>query len=240
LEGKEALDFVKPDGVDVAKVCVPSNMLPTEYCGKTVEDLFVTDALPKEKDNWWQPFKIDIRTGLLATEMTPPQFVQQRVFLVLPQDLTDAQRQQAMEWASALGLSLAPTERSNPSSPSDLPAVIKSPAAGASVNGVVTVTGRAASNDFEWFRLEYGAGASPTQWVVINQVNAPVTDAALGMWDTSALPPGQYTLRLVVKDRVRGELVSLATISVSAKATAAPTATPKKQTTPAATPTKKP
>ena len=57
LEGKEALDFQKPDGVDMAKVCVPSGMLPSEYCGKTVEDLFVTDALPKEKDNWWQPLQ---------------------------------------------------------------------------------------------------------------------------------------------------------------------------------------
>jgi membrane peptidoglycan carboxypeptidase len=240
LEGKEALDFEQPEGVEKAKVCVPSGMLPSQYCGKTIEDLFVTDALPKEKDNWWQPFEIDIRTGLLATEMTPPQFVQQRVYLVLPADLSDAQRQQAMEWASALGLSLAPTERSNPISPNDLPAVIKSPAAGASVNGVVTVMGRAASNDFEWFRLEYGAGASPSEWIVINQVNAAVTDGALGMWDTSALSPGQYTLRLVVKDRVRGELVSLATITVSAKATAAPTPTPKKQTTPTATRTKKP
>jgi hypothetical protein len=202
--------------------------------------LFVKNSLPTEKDNWWQPFKIDIRTGLLATEMTPPQFVQERVYLVLPPELSGFDKQQALEWAAALGVSLPPTERSNPSGPSDLPAVIKSPAAGASVNGVVTVTGRAVSNDFEWFRLEYGAGASPTEWVVINQVDASVTDAALGMWDTSALPPGQYTLRLVVKDRVRGELVSLATITVTTKATPAPTPTPKKQKTPAATPTKKP
>ena len=240
LEGKEALDFEQPEGIEKAKVCVPSGLLPSQYCGKTVEDLFVKNSLPTEKDNWWQPFKIDIRTGLLATEMTPPQFVQERVYLVLPPELTGFDKQAALEWAAALGVSLPPTERSNPRGPSDLPAVIKSPAAGASVNGVVTVTGRAVSNDFEWFRLEYGAGASPTQWVVINQVNAPVTDAALGMWDTSALPAGQYTLRLVVKDRARGELVSLATITVTAKVTPAPTPTPKKQTTPTATPTKKP
>jgi membrane peptidoglycan carboxypeptidase len=240
LEGKEAMDFVKPDGVDVAKVCVPSGMLPSEYCGKTVEDLFVTASLPKEKDNWWQPFRIDIRTGLLATEMTPPQFVQQRVYLVPPEDLTDAQRQQAMEWASALGLSLPPTEKSNPTSPTDLPAIIKSPASGASVTGVVTVSGRAASNDFDSYRLEYGAGSSPSEWIVIAQSGTAVSDGALGMWDTSALAPGQYTLRLVVKDRVRGELVSLATVTVSTKVTAAPTPTPQKPTAPTATPTKNP
>ncbi len=84
LEGEAGADFEQPEGVVKATVCVPSGKLPTEYCGKTIEDLFAADSLPKEKDNWWQPFKIDIRNGLLATEMTPPQFVQERVFLVLP------------------------------------------------------------------------------------------------------------------------------------------------------------
>jgi len=105
---------------------------------------------------------------------------------------------------------------------------------------VVTVSGRAASNDFVSYSLEYGVGASPSEWIVIAQSNTSVSDAALGMWDTSALAPGQYTLRLVVKDRVRGDLVSLATVTVSAKVTPAPTPTPNKQTTPTATPTKKP
>jgi hypothetical protein len=60
------------------------------------------------------------------------------------------------------------------------------------------------------------------------------------MWDTSAVAPGQYTLRLVMKDHARGDLVSLVTITVKAKGTAVPTPTAKKQTPPAATPTKKP
>jgi len=234
LEGKEALQFEQPEGIEKAKVCVPSGLLPTEYCGKTIEDLFVKDALPTEKDNWWQPFKIDIRTGLLATEMTPPAFVQQRVFLVLPKDMSDFDRKQAMEWASALGLSLAPTERSNPA---DMPAVITSPAWNASIAGNVAVVGRAASANFEWYRLEYGAGASPSEWIVITQGNAPVTDAALGSWDTTGLTPGQYTLRLVVKDKSRGELVSLATVTVTA-AKKTPTPTPKKQAVPGPTPTR--
>ena len=240
LEGKEALDFEQPPGIEKAKVCVPSGLLPTPYCGKTIEDIFVKNSLPTEKDNWWQPFKIDIRTGLLATEMTPPQFVQERVFLVLPPELSGFDKQQALEWAAALGVSLPPTERSNPSSPADLPVVITSPAAGASVSGVVTVTGRAASSAFDSFRLEYGAGSSPSDWIVISDSTTPVTDGALGMWDTSAVAPGQYTLRLVMKDHARGDLVSLVTVTVKAKGTAAPTPTPKKQTPPAATPTKKP
>ncbi len=237
LADKPALTFQKPDGVDTATVCVPSGMLPSDYCGKTVTDLFVTDKLPKEKDNWWQPLKIDTRTGLLATETTPPQYVQERVFLVIPDNLTADQKQQATEWASALGLAIAPTEKSNPSSPNDFPALIESPVNGATVGGAVSITGRAASNDFDSYSLEYGSGSSPTDWTQILASTTPVAEGVLGTWDVSALPAGQYTLRLVVKDRVRGELVSLATVTVSKKPGITPT--PNKKT-PQPTPTKEP
>jgi hypothetical protein len=172
--------------------------------------------------------------------MTPPEYVQERVFLVLPGNLTDAQKAQAMEWASALGLAPPPTEKSNPAGPTGLPASIKSPASGAAVSGVVTISGRAASTDFDSYRLEFGAGASPSEWAVIAQSTTVVDDGALGMWDTSALAPGQYTLRLVVKDRARGELIALVTVTVSMKPTAGPTPTPNKHPTPTSTPTKHP
>ncbi|MGD0765764.1 MAG: hypothetical protein ABR978_05600, partial [Dehalococcoidia bacterium] len=234
LDGEPALEFQQPPGVVKAAVCVPSYMLPSADCGRTTEDLWVADALPKEKDDWWKPFQIDIRNGLLATEMTPPQFIQDRPFLVLPGSLSDAERTAALDVASGLGLPLAPSERS---SPSDMPASISSPAWNANVGGVVTVVGRAASNDFDSYRLEYGAGASPTDWTVIQQSSTPVTDSTLGSWDTRGLSPGKYTLRLVVSDRTRGELTTLATVNVSiaAAATTTPkpkTATPKPTMTP--------
>jgi membrane peptidoglycan carboxypeptidase len=237
LANKPASDFEKPDGVADATVCVPSGMLPTPYCGKTTEDLFVTDAL-KDKDNWWQPTKIDVRTGLLATEMTPPQFVQDRGFLVVPPEVQGFEREQALEWASLLGGS-APSERTNPA---DLPVVISSPASGASVSGSVTVSGRAASADFQSYRLEYGVGASPTQWAVIYQSNTAVKDSTLAIWNTTGFPAGQYTLRLVVTDGTRGELMTTTTITLTGQAAGrTPTPTPKpKNGTPVATATTKP
>jgi membrane peptidoglycan carboxypeptidase len=238
LEGKPALTFEQPPGVVKATVCFPSGKLPTEYCGKTVDDLFAADSLPKEKDDWWRPLKIDTRNGLLATEMTPPQFIQERVFLVLPEGLTGFDRQQAEEWARALGVALAPTERSDPK---NLPVLITVPAWGASVSGVVTVTGRAASGDFESYRLEYGAGASPAAWTVIQESTAPVSDAVLGSWDTRGLAPGTYTLRLVVKDKVRGELSTTATVTIGRQqAKATPTRASSPHPSPTSTPPPQP
>ncbi len=226
LEGKPASDFQQPDGVAKATVCVPSSMLPTPYCRKTSEDLVVTDAV-KEKDTWWQPTKIDVRTGLLATEMTPPQFVQERGYLVIPPEVQGFEREQAVEWAGILGGS-APSERTNPA---DMPVVISSPASGAKVSGSVTVTGRASSADFQSYRLEYGVGASPTEWAVIQQSNTPVKDSTLAIWNTTGFPAGQYTLRLVVVDGTRGELMTTTTITLSGQAAGrTPTATPKNGT----------
>jgi hypothetical protein len=219
-----------------ATVCFPSGKLPTEYCGKTVDDLFAADSLPKEKDDWWRPLKIDTRNGLLATEMTPPQFIQERVFLVLPESLTGFSRQQAEEWARALGVALAPTERSDPN---NLPVLISTPAWGSAVSGVVTVTGRAASGDFESYRLEYGAGASPVAWTVIQESTTAVSDAVLGSWDTRGLAPGTYTLRLVVRDRGRGELSTTATVTIG-RQQAKPTPASSPLPTSAPTPTPRP
>jgi membrane peptidoglycan carboxypeptidase len=235
LEGEPALTFEQPSGVVKATVCFPSGKLPTEYCGKTVDDLFVADSLPKEKDDWWQPIKIDTRNGLLATEMTPPQFVEERVFLVLPESLTGFSREQAEEWARALGVALAPTERSDPN---NLPVVITTPAWGSIVSGVVTVSGRAASSDFESYRLEYGAGASPAAWTAILESTTPVSDDVLGSWDTRSLTAGTYTLRLVVRDRGRGELSTITTVTISRRETPKPVPTPRPQ--PTSTPTPRP
>ena len=237
LEGKPALTFEQPSGVVKATVCFPSGKLPTEYCGKTVDDLFVADSLPKEKDDWWRPIKIDTRNGLLATEMTPPQFVEERVFLVLPESLTGFNRQQAEEWARALGVALAPTERSDPN---NLPVVITTPAWGSTVSGVVTVTGRATSGDFEWYRLEYGAGASPAAWTAILESTTPVPDAVLGSWDTRSLTAGTYTLRLVVRDRGRGELSTITTVTVGIGRRETPKPVPTPRPLPTSTPTPRP
>ncbi len=222
LAGKPASTFQKPDGVDDVTVCVPSNMLPTPYCGKTSEDLFVTDAI-KDKDDWWQPTKIDIRTGLLATEMTPPQFVQERGYLTIPPTVQGFERDQALEWASLLG-GAAPSESTNPS---DIPAVISSPASGATVSGNVNIVGRASSADFQSYRLEYGVGQSPSEWALIYTSSTPVNNSTLAVWDTAGFPDGQYTLRLVVTDAKLGELITTTTIKLGrGGGTATPQPTP--------------
>lgn len=242
LEGVPDRGFVRPEGVVTATVCVPSGKLPSAYCGKTTQDIFATESLPKEKDDWWQPVKVDSRNGLLATSRTPREYVEERVFIVLPPEVEGISRQQAEEWAKALGVPLAPAEESplGPEAPSGAPGVsIDWPPANATVRGLIAVEGSADTPGFRSYRLEYGEGSSPRRWTAIKRSAVPVTDGVLGLLDASELKPGTYTVRLVVRDELRGLLIDTVTVRVGPTATPTP-AEEEEEATPDASPTPTP
>jgi hypothetical protein len=223
--GGKQTPFVRPESVVAGTVCVPSGMKPTQACGKTTSDIFAKDQLPKEEDNWWRQVNIDVRNGFLAGPGTPPQFILQQQMLVLPPEMTRTEeaKKAAEEWARALNITLAPTEISNgqpgpggtnvPVGP-ELPAAIYVPVAGQQVVGQVQVQGRAASPAFQFYRLEYGQGASPATWGLIGQGFAPIQGGTIGNWFTTNLPPGLYTLRLIVQDAQRGPITATTQVTV--------------------------
>ena len=227
LEGKTPERVPQPGGIVKATVCVPSGKLPTPYCGKTVEDIFAEESLPEEEDDWWRPLKVDIRNGLLATARTPLQFVTEQVFIVLPEGLEGFSREQAEEWAAALGVPLAPTEESPLSSDSSFGfAAIAQPAGGTKVEGVVAITGHADSPNFVSYRLEYGQGSRPSSWIIIERSNDPVESGLLGVLDTTDLEPGTYTIRLVVADKKLGRAIASVSVQVGANTSEGAGATP--------------
>lgn len=76
---------------------------------------------------------------------------------------------------------------------------ITSPAEYASVDGVVTLSGRAWDLNFATYTLEYGPGASPAAWGDISTSGSAVASGTLGLWDTAGLF-GTYTIRLSALD----------------------------------------
>jgi len=246
-QGLPATAYQRPADVEEAEVCVPSGLKPTELCGKKTKDLFVKKDVPKDDDTWWQRVKVDIRNGKLAGPQTPPPFVGEKVMLVVPPEWvkTEEDKKKAQEWATTLGVELAPTEVSdgttdplvfgtipggtsgstgNPGTP-DSPAAIYSPGAGNGVSGTVQIIGRAASDNFDGYRLEFGKGANPSSWTRIGTGDRQQNGGQLGVWDVSQLESGQYTLRLVVEDGERADSVATVVVMVTG-VTPPPTATP--------------
>jgi len=68
------------------------------------------------------------------------------------------------------------------------------------LKGPVEVRGSASIDKFDYYKFEIRLPGA-TDWSTLQLFRQPVTDGVLGIWDTSALPAGAYTFRLVVVDR---------------------------------------
>jgi RHS repeat-associated protein len=105
-------------------------------------------------------------------------------------------------------------------------AAITTPSANSVLRGTVVITGTAA--DDHWgatgsWKLEYGAGASPSSWTAIGDPrNTSVSNGSLGTWSTAGLT-GLFTLKLTATDAAGN--VTAATVTVDLDNTDRDTAT---------------
>lgn len=80
--------------------------------------------------------------------------------------------------------------------------VIFSPGINQVVSGVIGISGTADMGAFQYYKLEFAPGANAGGgFVYFDGRNNPVSGGQLGALDTSALPSGEYTLRLTVVDQ---------------------------------------
>lgn len=207
--------FERPSGVVSREVCWPSGKLPTETCPNTkrYNSLYAAEALPGENpsedererlfDTWWQSVPVDTRTGRIANDLTPAQFVSNSVRLVMPKD--EVEKWGGLhEWAARNGVAGMVGGATPADASGDLAARIDTPAPNADLSGRVNVRGRALSDDLVRYRLEWGRGANPNSWVRINSSTSGVRNGLLGTWDTASLPDGAYSLRVIVEDEKTG------------------------------------
>lgn len=196
-----------PADVSVINVCDPSGMLPTADCPNLVSEVFLNGNEPIQADTMFRKYSINRETGLLATVFTLPQLIEDRVYLVVPQD--------ARSWAEGAGLDIPPSNYDVIQSPRfDENVNITSPALFSEVSGEVEVSGTAAGEEFVSYRLLIGQGLNPREWIQIAQGNEAVTNGLLARWNTTGLN-GLYALQLqVVRD---DQKVDTAIIQVTIK-----------------------
>jgi len=103
-----------------------------------------------------------------------------------------------------------PEEGASTATPSELPAAegctpgqinLNAPLNGDQVTGMITLRGTANIPNFGFYTYEI-ARPGETVWLPVQVGRQPVVNDVLGVWDTVALEPGDYMLRLLVTDNV--------------------------------------
>jgi membrane carboxypeptidase/penicillin-binding protein PbpC len=183
--------WAAPAGITQIDVCDPSGMLPTEDCPTIVREVFANGSEPTQPDNLYRTYEINRETGFLATVFTPPQLVEKRVYMNFPPE--------ARAWAEANGFSTPPDSYDAIQPVTSNPDVnITSPSMFADVRGELKITGTAAGEDLDYYRVLVGQGLNPQSWVQVGEDSKSlVLDSTLATWDTSELN-GLYAVQLQV------------------------------------------
>jgi 1A family penicillin-binding protein len=221
--------FTRPEGVVEMEICVDSGTRPTEYCPRTGREIFAQDQPPPDAEHdWYQLVEIDSFSGRLANEHCPNNVVEEVMVVI-----TDPQ---GREWAQREGLPLAPVEYCDAGTIQ--PEVrITSPAAGATVDGVVPIVGTVVVPNFDRYEVQYGVGANPIGMGWISGPHlAQVREGQLTTWDATHLAPGLYTVRVTAWDKDGHSIAGEVEFYV-ASPTETPTPTPRPTETPIPSPT---
>ncbi|GAB4496439.1 MAG: PBP1A family penicillin-binding protein [Anaerolineales bacterium] len=197
-----------PQGVTPMTVCDPSGMLPTRECPNLVMEVFLNGSEPTQADTLFREFAVNRETGLLATVFTPPELVDKRIYMIVPDE--------AREWALSEGMEVPPTSFDAIQAPPVKPfANITAPQLFADVDGKVLILGTASGEDFMYYRVQVGKGLNPQEWIQLGEDNyTPVDGGALAEWDTTDLE-GLYAVQLIVVRK--DQKVDTAVIQVTVK-----------------------
>jgi hypothetical protein len=172
-----------------------------------VSEIFLSGNEPTGYDNLFRKFQINRETGWLATVFTPPELVEEQIFMMVPPE--------ARLWAEATGLPVPPAQYDTIAAVPVQPDVhITSPSLYSTVSGTLSIQGTASGEGLASFRLQVGQGMNPQAWLQIGaEETVPVEEGELAAWDTSQQPDSLYALRLVVVRQDRQ--VSTAVIQVT-------------------------
>ncbi len=199
LADQPVLDFTPPPGVRQVEVCAETGTLPSAACPEKRVRWYADDRppLPAEQD-LYQVLKLDRLTGKLATEFTPADAIEEKVFKVYPE--------QYRQWAEEHSIPQPPTDQSDVYT-GEANLVIRQPVEGEVVSGIVTVIGTADAPAFASYELQYGISHDPGAFSppISGPFGNVVIEGTLGQWDTTGLQDGPHTLRLIVRDQAGAE-----------------------------------
>ena len=225
-EGTAAVAFVAPEGLTTSQVFVPrlqvlqpgqrEDASHQDPCASTSLELFVAEGgVPPRENGVCTRAEIDARTLELAKRDTPEQWRREDFYLIpelLPGEALVAGRPDPaiITWLQENKVRFVGDESIVPID--EEPIELETPPDGAELShGFVLVRGRAGSAELSGWRLEFarldsgGREPADADFELLRESDQPAR-GQLTRWDTRALEPGGYVLRLVLEDDFLGEL----------------------------------
>ena len=241
LMGGTPSPFIRPPGIVDRVICAVSGTVPSEWCPQQRGEIFAADQPPlPETEDLWKEAVVDTWTGLAISDACRD-FTEE----VFAANVTDpwARRwlrdePEGRSWAENLGFStplvFVPERACRADDPrpiitltgiADGQTITSSPF---EIRGMI-----AATNNFEYYRIEWGRGPDPDSWeVLVDEVRTPQeTPDTLYEWDLEDVEPGIITLKIYMHSTVDTYAEKLFNLNIQIP-TATPTVTPTFTNTP--------
>ncbi len=194
--------FQRPEGIVEVEVCTLSGERRTAACPAARTELFLAENVPGEC-KVHRTVSVCEASGKLATAACPAS----QVHNVQVTDLGpewDA-------WAKANGLATPPRASCDVHGANGLVSI---QAPERSSRGVIAVRGTAAVAEFDSYTVFIRHEGEDGWNAVTPAITAPVTDGILCLWDARGQTPGNYTLRLNVRNKQGAESIAETPIAI--------------------------
>ncbi len=196
--------FTPPAGIVNKVVCRLSGAEPSNMCNDQYTDVFASDQLPLPPgQDLVRRIKIDLWTGLQASDACKGPSHEEEVMNVKDKWARDwLGTNDGRNWLGDHGLPqnpyFAPDRECSASDPQPI-VELKLNDGDYVSSSPLNIKGSAfADSGLKKWRLEYGSGANPNSWTLLNESNASVKNDVLFVWDFSSIFDEVVTLRLTL------------------------------------------
>lgn len=244
-------EFPVPPDITRKTICTDTGFLATDQCpaNRQRNEVFYAPVLDKveKTDNVHRKYIADKFTGQPYDDRCPQNLREERTATVYSDDEFRQWAQQAWQWRPGFsptdfyrGTELHDWAASHdvPQPPSGLTVSLTAPGMDETVSGLVNLMGSNDIPEFASYFTEFGVGNDPIGWGNVSPPNGNlVRNSVLSQWDSTGVPNGQYSLRVVATDKKGNKAEACTRVNVANEGTAtpAPTNTPQPSSTPAAT-----
>ncbi len=241
LTGNNPTPFVMPAGIVEKIICAISGTEPSQWCRGQRSEIFAADQppLPPGQD-LWRRVTLDTWTGLEASAACSKFTKEEMVMNVTdPWARKWLKTSDGKRWLDENGfpkkVSFAPSRECQESDPQPKLAFTNLDDGQIITGNSLEIAGVAyVSQNFGHWRLDYGLGADPVQWLeLVGENQTPVKKASeLYTWDLKDMPNGIVSLRLTLTGDKDGYAERIIRLTLNL-----PTPTPTPTATPTATAT---